>query len=340
VIDVVEVNRQADLLQLATAAGVELKRKASTGGGEWAGACPFCGGRDRFIVQPYHDDGGRWYCRGCGGDRWHDAIEFVKRRDHVGFVEAAKSLGGENAPGADTAVLQSDLQSAPPELASPPGAAWEAAAMLAILDCADYLYSKQGAAVLRYLKQQRGLKKKTIFDAALGYNPRGRHFGGYWLEEGITIPTLAGPDIWAVNVRTSKAAQERGRPKYQAMTGSVKRGLYQVNRLDGARVGVVCEGEFDALLLAQFLPVGCAAVATGGATMPAERWRLHFAHLDRLLLVFDNDAAGQKAAAHWLEMFPWADVLQVPRGNDVTDYWRGGGDLAAWLTQNLEVPKK
>jgi hypothetical protein len=42
---------QTDLLILATRDS-QLKRVANTGGGEWAGACPFCGGVDRFRVQP------------------------------------------------------------------------------------------------------------------------------------------------------------------------------------------------------------------------------------------------------------------------------------------------
>lgn len=326
-IDTVEVNRAANLLQLAAAAGTELEQVARTGGGEYAGPCPFCGGKDRFRVQPDHEGGGRWLCRGCGGDRWHDAIDFVMRRDGLDFKDAAQALAGDALPVATVRPLPPVM----PDLADPPGWQWEAAAMPAIKECADRLWSEEGAPVLRYLQQERGLHERTIFDATLGYNPRGRHIGGHWLEEGITIPTLADADFWAVNVRTTRAAQERGRPKYQAMGGSVKRGLYNVNRLDGAAVGIVCEGEFDALLLGQYLPAGYAAVATGGATMPAERWRLHFAHLERLLLVFDNDAAGQKAAGHWLQMFAWAELLQVPTGNDVTDYWRAGGDLAAWV---------
>ena len=37
-----------------------LRKTASTHGGEWCGPCPFCGGRDRFRVQPIR---GRWWCR-------------------------------------------------------------------------------------------------------------------------------------------------------------------------------------------------------------------------------------------------------------------------------------
>src|SRR5918912_568461 len=68
-----------------------LKKVASTGGGEYAGPCPFCGGRDRFRVQPLR---GRWWCRGCSdGPRWQDAIAYVRQREGVGFAEACQRLG-------------------------------------------------------------------------------------------------------------------------------------------------------------------------------------------------------------------------------------------------------
>ena len=50
-------------IQLATyIEGLNLKRVASTGGGEFAGPCPFCGGHDRFRVQPANNI---WLCRYC-----------------------------------------------------------------------------------------------------------------------------------------------------------------------------------------------------------------------------------------------------------------------------------
>src|SRR5918911_531970 len=58
---------------------------------EYAGPCPFCGGRDRFRVQPAK---GRWWCRGCSdGSRWQDAIGYVRRREGLGFTEACRRLG-------------------------------------------------------------------------------------------------------------------------------------------------------------------------------------------------------------------------------------------------------
>src|ERR671933_455903 len=82
VIDTAAIKQRIDLLGLIG---------ADTRGGEYAGPCPFCGGRDRFRVQP---EKGRWWCRGCSdGPRWQDAIAYVRRREGVGFAETCQRLG-------------------------------------------------------------------------------------------------------------------------------------------------------------------------------------------------------------------------------------------------------
>lgn len=54
------------ILPLLESAGLELKKVARTNGGEWAGPCPACGGRDRFCVWPTPRDGSaRAWCRQC-----------------------------------------------------------------------------------------------------------------------------------------------------------------------------------------------------------------------------------------------------------------------------------
>jgi len=72
-----------------------LRKIGGSGGGEWSGACPFCGGSDRFSVQPYHEEP-RWLCRHCTEAKWKDVIEFVQRRDGINFVDACTLLFGDN----------------------------------------------------------------------------------------------------------------------------------------------------------------------------------------------------------------------------------------------------
>lgn len=59
-----------------------------------AGPCPFCGGRDRFVLKRTAQ-GWRWYCRGCGDGRYHSALDFIMKRDGLDFKGAVKALGGD-----------------------------------------------------------------------------------------------------------------------------------------------------------------------------------------------------------------------------------------------------
>jgi len=63
-----------------------LHRVASTRGGEWAGPCPRCGGRDRF-----HATGTWWFCRKCHPKRG-DVIEYMMWSERVSFVAACDRL--------------------------------------------------------------------------------------------------------------------------------------------------------------------------------------------------------------------------------------------------------
>jgi len=67
---------------------VSLKRVSSTGGGEYAGACPWCGGKDRFRVWP---EGGNYWCRQC--NRKGDAIQYLRDYRGKSYQEAATLIG-------------------------------------------------------------------------------------------------------------------------------------------------------------------------------------------------------------------------------------------------------
>lgn len=67
-----------------------LKRTATTGGGEYTGPCPWCGGRDRFHVWP---EKGNFWCRGC--NRKGDTIQYLRDFRGLSFREACKVVGKE-----------------------------------------------------------------------------------------------------------------------------------------------------------------------------------------------------------------------------------------------------
>lgn len=61
---------------------------ALSGRAEMVGACPKCGGTDRFHVKA-----DSWFCRQCR-PQWDDAIAFVQWIDGCSFLLAAERLGG------------------------------------------------------------------------------------------------------------------------------------------------------------------------------------------------------------------------------------------------------
>lgn len=83
-----------------------LKKVSGTRGGEYAGACPFCGGTDRLRVQP---EQGQWWCRQCSPtEHWNSAADYVMQRDTVSFVEAKQILGLADDQQRTTAPEQAD----------------------------------------------------------------------------------------------------------------------------------------------------------------------------------------------------------------------------------------
>jgi len=78
--------------------GAVLKRVAATNGGEWAGPCPLCGGRDRLRAWPSPPTGrGRAWCRQCQfeGDslRWSVALRGGDPARHGATASVLRAVG-------------------------------------------------------------------------------------------------------------------------------------------------------------------------------------------------------------------------------------------------------
>ena len=68
--------------------GIEYKQKTKK---EWAGPCPFCGGEDRFYIQPFRNQKGGFRCRQC--EKAGDIYDFLKYFKGLDFAAAKKYLG-------------------------------------------------------------------------------------------------------------------------------------------------------------------------------------------------------------------------------------------------------
>ena len=323
--DTEAIKRNTDLLTLI-GRDTTLKWMANTKGGEWAGPCPFCGGQDRFRVWP-NDDRPGWWCRQC--EKGGDAIDYVKQRDSLDFRAACQHLSGQQ-PKPKPVVRPG------PE---PVNEDWQNAASQIMVECAAALWEPGGERARRWLNA-RGLADETLKRHYIGFNCASRTLHGLWVPRGITIPHWQESlnRICGIKIRRST----NGPDKYRAVKHS-QPSLYLADNLVGHEVGVICEGEFDALLLAQEAGdlVGVVALGSAANKVKAIDAGLPFLlGVKSLLVATDNDEEGERAAAYLLERTKRARRLRPPQGNDVTDFWKAGGDLREWVKQALNLTQK
>lgn len=75
---------------------IQLTWAANTRGGEFCGACPKCGGKDRFLVWPGEGETGRFWCRKCNIKG--DAIDYLRLTKKLSFKDATAQVGVVRAP--------------------------------------------------------------------------------------------------------------------------------------------------------------------------------------------------------------------------------------------------
>lgn len=343
-------SQSVDLLNLVKKY-VNLKKVAATGGGEWHGSCPVCGGTDRFHVQPMNR---RWACRQCS-PHWQDAIEFVRFVEGCDFVTAMERLGLEDqltsrsdAPRQLPIVRQARnvipfnpnaAQSLRDDFVALNSFEWQCGAHEFVWQSADALWEPQGGKALEYLLN-RGLTRSVISDAYLGYNAADIHgqWGAteVWLPRGITIPWHYGRHYWRVNIR-----RPIGDPKYIGPAGAAN-GLYQAHRIKPGCTVVMVEGEFDALVIrsqaSELTNIGFVPVATGTASWARVlRWVATVSMANRVLLAFDTDDAGEGAAQWWLNQLGSKAYRLKPTQHDITDMWRAGDSITDWLLDGFNA---
>lgn len=158
----------------------------------------------------------------------------------------------------------------------------------------------------------RGLDAETILEAQLGYVADGRFM------DSISIPYFDAQGRWR-STRYRRLGQRAARQKYDVERGGGHH-LYNVAAANEPRVAIT-EGEFDSLILRQ---IGVPAVAVPGANAWDRDWRWLFRNSDLVLVVTDDDAAGEKARKRLLGaigMITEVESVELPDGMDVTDLY-------------------
>ncbi len=313
--------------------GSSLKRIASTGGGELAGPCPFCGGNDRFRVQPENNI---WLCRHCTNGKWRDVVDYIAMRDGISIGEAARVLSGD--PTFPSLPDRSGKVKSKPKYYSynPPSQDWQAAARQAVNHCQDVLFGPEGAAALNYL-HKRGFTNETIKHFQLGFST-GLTIGDLWIPHGITIPCHANGVLWYLKIRTNT------KPKYILVKGSKPAAIFNADDLAAAKIALLVEGEFNAVAAWQATREGpgdrvaIASMGAAGYKPNFAQWGIYFINKTLILALFDDDDAGEKgAAAMCLSLGERCKLTALPKGSgDLNDFFLAGGDIAEWLKMNIE----
>lgn len=319
-----------DLLALLEQDGFKAVRRSTSRGGQYNGSCPWCGGDDRFRVQPHHGDYGWYACNVC--THKGNAIDYLMERRGFSKHEALLAVGWKPKDGSEPHFITptSALDERPQW--DEPRERWQQAAKEFFLACQETLWSEAGRSALDYLRG-RGLMDSTIKFALLGYHAQEAYGAAHaWgrprpvkLWQGIVIPWLYQGNVWRLTIRDEQIAQGNGR--YRQVSGG-SNGLYLADSLALKRPAVVVtEGEFDALSVAQTCGKHVAVVATGttqGGHTP--RWIGLLARQEHALIAFDGEEKGDVAANWWVARLNNARRLR-PLWKDANQMLQDGADL-------------
>ncbi len=298
----------------------------AAGIGWWAGACPKCGGRDRFVIHQARD-GYKWFCRHCGDGKYNDMISLAQIVWNCDFVSVCERVDGQRMP-----EVTYTTPAPPPEKTMPDDLQprWHEVVKITT----DLLYTEAGTKAREWLRA-RGLTDYTIAAWNLGYHP-----GGAGFERGIYIPCFEHGYLNYVKVR-----RPAGEPKYKKLPGMKDHGNDLVGlfgadllRTDSTGTVLFCEGEFDAMLLQQQAGdlIDVCTLGACGDKFNFKRWGGLLADKRKIYVCFDNDAPGETAGAKFAEAIGGEQIL-LPDKKDITEFHLAGGDLRAWIQFILDI---
>lgn len=317
---------------------VQLRKVASTHGGEYAGPCPKCGGRDRLRVWP-HAETPRFWCRQCG---WSgDAIQYLRDHDGLTYQEACARVGRslDIPPRAKAVSALHALR-----LAVPPSAAWQDRGRKFSEAAEARLWGPTGARAVAYL-HHRGLTDDTIRAAQLGYHgvetwEEPERWGlaadqkKIWLPAGILFPWLIGSELWRINIR--RIGDTIGKEQCYIVVSGSGNTLFGVDTLRANVPAMIVEGVLDALSVLQEAGDLLAVVATGSTTGGRlERWIGRLSLASTVLVAFDADDAGEAASTWWLKALATRAKRWRPYWGDPNQLLQDGVDLRTWVREGL-----
>jgi DNA primase len=309
-------------------------------GGRWLGLCPFHAEKSpSFSVDA---DKGLFYCFGC--QKGGSAVQFLMELDKLSFPEAMEEL-------AKRVGVALELEEAPSDEEK------EKKALFELYDRLRgtfhwFLTENAEGSIARERLRSRGLPDSIIEDFLLGYAPADRrwlyHFlsskgyssgflarSGFFAGASHDFPIFCDRLMFPISDAKGRVIAFGGRllqregPKYinspdtplfrkQDNLFALDKALPTIKKQGEA---LICEGYMDAL---SFHAAGVAiAVAPLGTAFTASQARLLKRWADRVLLCFDSDEAGKKAAERGCAIAAAVGldpmVVSLPGGKDASE---------------------
>ncbi len=361
---VVRLKERADIVQIIGEC-VDLKKS----GARYLGLCPFHGEKTpSFTVHPGEQF---YYCFGCGESG--DVLSFMMKYHNLDFPSALKDLAGRYG-----IVLPERARTPQQEKEERKRKKMFAVSERAAAIYQDCLRRSSFAEVARAYLEKRGITPDIQEHFGLGYAPGvdtagweflGRQLSdeerGAALEAGLLVKKESGRGYDRFRDRILFPIQEisgricgfggrivgEGQPKY---LNSPESGIFSKSRLllglyhqreaiRRRRQAVVVEGNFD---LVSLVLHGCEHVAAPlGTALTREQLRLLKRYADEVVLLFDGDAAGVKAAVravpHFLAEQVAGRVALLPQGHDPDTFVRefGAAAVTELLAQAENLPE-
>lgn len=343
-----EIRERTDIVELISSYGIAVRRA----GADYKACCPFH--HEKTPSFSIRQSVGRYHCFGCGADG--DAFRFVMQQEGLGFMDAVRKL-------AEAAGVK--LETTEDPNAGKRSRLYELHAALAAFFRRCLLQTKEAAPAREYLAK-RAIPSEFAEKFMIGYVPRDATVLLTWAQKynftpqdlataGVLLPPkyiggnyfnrFGGRLVFVICDRSGRPVAFSARiltndktvAKYvnSPETDIFKKSnvLYALHHASPNivraphREAIICEGQIDVLRCHS-----CGfntAVASQGTAFTAEHVKILKRCADSVVLVFDDDAAGHKAAIRTGGLFLAAEmpvrVATLPDGHDPDSMLRDVG---------------
>ena len=318
-----ELRLKTDVVDLISSY-VSLKKRGNT----YVGLCPFH--NEKTPSFTVYENTQSFYCFGCGAGG--DGVSFMRKIENLDYIDAVKVL-------AQRAGMQMPDDGYDDSLSKKRRTILEINRETAKF-YHNYMMSEQGKVGLQYFLN-RGLSQKTIRHFGLGYAPNKwdellKHLKskGYNVSDMLTAGVVRKGEKGyydyfrnrvmtpIIDVRGNFIAfggrvLDDSKPKYINTSDTlVYKKTNEVFGLNYAKDSgkdslILCEGYMDVIAMHQ---AGFTnAVAGCGTALTNEQVRLLSRYAKEIILVYDNDEAGQKALNKAISLFDQVDIkISIP----------------------------